>query len=150
MNLDNLKRMAGPQLEELYLAPGPLELPTGCFRGHVLTWIDSAAARQPLWRSILTVGFAWTPFGVDFDVRRWWFWHQRLAVGRFEPHIGPSRWRETETVCLHYHASRLPPPVRSVLYDEVKPLSSGLCLGIGGINAGRGEGDVFFFALQRT
>jgi len=150
MDLDTLKRMGLPQLEALYVEPGPLELPTGCHRGHLLRWIDSAGARHPLWRPTLTVGFAWTPFGVDFDQQRWWFWHPRLALGRFEPRIGPSRWRETETVSLHYHASRLPAPIRSVLYDEVKPLSPDLCLGIGGINAERGEGEMFFFALQRT
>ena len=31
----------------------------------------------------------------------------------------------------------------------VKPLSADLCLGLGGINAERGEGDHFFFALYR-
>jgi hypothetical protein len=34
-----------------------------------------------------------------------------------------------------------------LLYDEVKMLSPSLCLGIGGINAARGRGDHFFFAL---
>jgi hypothetical protein len=60
---------------------------------------------------------------------------------------GRSRWRDTETVRLHYEVSRLPGPVRAVLYDEVKVLSPSLCLGIGGINAARGRGDHFFYAL---
>jgi hypothetical protein len=93
--------------------------------------------------------FKWTPFGVDFDTRLWFFWHAALAAGRFEPRPGRSRWRDTEAVGLHYHVSRLPGPVRGVLYDEVKPLSADLCLCIGGINAPRGQGDHFFFALQR-
>jgi hypothetical protein len=37
-----------------------------------------------------------------------------------------------------------------MLYDEVKPLSRDACLGIGGVNAGRGAGDHFFFVLERT
>ena len=44
---------------------------------------------------------------------------------------------------------RLPRFVRDMLYDEVKPLSERLILGIGGINRGRGEGEHLFFALER-
>jgi hypothetical protein len=48
---------------------------------------------------------------------------------------------------LHYDVSRL--PIRRVLYDEIKPLADGTILGLGGIDAGRGEGDHFFFELRR-
>lgn len=65
------------------------------------------------------------------------------------PRVGPSRWRDTEAVTLHYERSRLPAPIRGVLYDEVKPLTDTICLGLGGINAERGDGDQFFFALER-
>jgi hypothetical protein len=36
-----------------------------------------------------------------------------------------------------------------MLYDEVKPLSADLLLGLGGVNAETGEGDHFFFTLER-
>ncbi|PKN31442.1 MAG: hypothetical protein CVU63_23915, partial [Deltaproteobacteria bacterium HGW-Deltaproteobacteria-20] len=63
---------------------------------------------------------------------------------------GPSRWRDTQTIRLHYHPSRLPGAVRTFLYDEVKPLTESLCLGIGGINAPRGRGEQFLFSLERV
>ena len=39
-------------------------------------------------------------------------------------------------------------PVRGMLYDELKPLADGRVLGLGGINAGAGEGEHFFFELS--
>jgi hypothetical protein len=41
-------------------------------------------------------------------------------------------------------------PRLGLLYDEVKPLSEDLCLGMGGVNRGPGEGELFFFALVRV
>jgi hypothetical protein len=99
---------------------------------------------------MLTLGFVRLPFGIDFDRRRWFFVDPRLLVGRFATECGPSRWRDTDSVRLTYHGSRLPRIIRSSLYDEVKPLSDELCLGMGGINADRGTGDHFFFALRRV
>jgi hypothetical protein len=70
-------------------------------------------------------------------------------MGRFEPRVQRSRWRDAQTVGLHYEVSRLPSFVRGALYDEVRPLSPRWWIGIGGINADVGEGDHFFFGLQR-
>jgi hypothetical protein len=95
------------------------------------------------------VGFAWTPWGIDFDRRLWFFFAPRLAIGRFELRVDESRWRDTRAVQLHYDVSRLPHAIRRQLYDEVKPLSDRWMLGIGGIDRERGEGDHFFFALER-
>lgn len=89
------------------------------------------------------------PFGIDFDARRWWFLHPRLAVGRFELCQERSRWRDTDALTLRYHPSRLPGPLRDVLYDEVKPLGDDLLLGLGGLNWEVGRGDHFYFALTR-
>jgi hypothetical protein len=89
------------------------------------------------------------PFGIDFDTRCWWFGRPRLQAGRFRASPGPSRWRDTPTLRLEYDVSRLPRPVRALLYDEVKPLDGERCLGLGGIDADAGEGDHFFFSLER-
>jgi len=144
MNLDS---MSLDELERVYReAPfGPL--PTGLFRGRVVAWLDTPGSRRPIYRAPERVMFGLTPFGVDFDHNGWWFLSPRLLAGRFVAAAGPSRWRTTETLRLDYSVSRL--PGRGLLYDEVKPLAADLCLGIGGINANRGEGDHFFFSLTR-
>lgn len=143
----DLRRASLAELERIYAEAAPLQMPAGCHHARHLAWTDSG--RRSPWRPLLTLPFSWAPFGVDFDRRLWFFGHPALALGRFEPRVGPSRWRETETVGLFYHPSRLPGPVRAVLYDEVKPLSPGLCLGLGGVNGPPGRGDLFFFSLQR-
>ena len=38
---------------------------------------------------------------------------------------------------------------RALLYDEVKPLSDRLCLGIGGLDLTGEPGEMFFFGLER-
>jgi hypothetical protein len=138
-------------LEQVYReARDPIIVPRGCFRGHHLAWL-ARAADAPEWLGpALWLGFYAIPFGVDFDHRRWFFLRPNVRIGRFEPEVGASRWRDTTTIRLRYHRSRLPGPIRSLLYDEVKPLTPSLCLGIGGINAPRGQGEQFFFALERT
>jgi hypothetical protein len=135
------------ELEALYAEERPLLLPAGCFRGVHLAWLNTAGARNPLIRPLQHLGFRLLPFGVDFAAQRWFFFRRELGVGRFVARPGRSCWRETDTIRLRYDISRLPPLVRNLLYDEVKPLSASLCLGIGGINAPRGRGDHFFFAL---
>jgi hypothetical protein len=136
------------ELEAIYrdAAIGPR--PAGNYRGRFLGWIDNAGSRRWLVRAMDGVLFERTRFGVDFSRCLWWFVRPELAAGRFTVSRGRSRWRETETFCLEYRSSWLL-PLRSVLYDEVKPLGEDLCLGIGGLNADRGEGDHFFFALER-
>lgn len=145
-----LKGMSLAQLEELYAREDDVDLPTGFFNGQLLQWLDTRDARHPLWRPAIALMFEACPFGVDFTNRRWFFFQRSLAAGRFEARVEPSRWRDTRAVCLHYEGSRLPGPIRGVLYDEVKPLNRDLCLGLGGINRPGSQGDIFFFALQRA
>lgn len=147
--IHELRQMDVHGIEEQFASEHPIALPSGRFRGSFLTKLETAGARKPLNRLISYVGFEATPFGVDFDTLCWYFWHPRLQVGSFRPLVGPSRWRDTQVIALHYDVSRLPPPIRGLLYDEVKPLDDSLCLGIGGLNAERDEGDLFFFALER-
>jgi hypothetical protein len=147
VTLERLRLCSLAELEALYSTPRPVGVPNGILRGVHLAWLDTGA-RHPVLRLLLYLGFRLTPFGIDFTAHRWFFFHRRLAAGRFTADVGASRWRDTDTVRLCYDVSRLPGPLRAWLYDEVKPLSSTLCLGIGGINAPRGRGDHFFFALQ--
>ncbi len=147
MDLTQLKQCSLEQLEELYVQPRSLAIPVGRFRGVHLRRVDQPGARHAGFA--VTFGFSLVPFGVDFDNRRWFFFDPRLAAGRFTPIPGPSMWRGTDTIGLHYEASRLPLAIRRVLYDEVKALSDDLYLGFGGLRAERGTGDHFFFALQR-
>lgn len=148
MTLARLQRCSVAELEALYVRPHPVRVPAGIHRGTHLVWLDTPGARYPLIHPLQHLGFRLTPFGIDFNARLWFFFHHRLAVGRFTADIGPSRWRDTDTVRLRYEVSNLPGPLRALLYDEVKPLSPSLCLGLGGINAPRGRGDHFFFALE--
>jgi hypothetical protein len=149
LTFQDLRASSADELERIYATDLPVQVPTGCFRGKTLMRIDNPGARKVSSRIIGFVGFEATPFGIDFDESCWYFWHPRLRIGAFRAHIGPSRWRDTEAVTLHYEVSRLPQPIRGVLYDEVKPLSPTVCLGMGGLNAGRDQGDHFFFALAR-
>jgi len=146
--LADLRSMRVDELETLFGHEARIGVPRGCHRGHFLAWLDPPPAQRKRWRWPQRVGFQWTPFGVDFDRGLWFFFHPAVAIGRFEPSVEPSRWRETEAVVLRYEGSRLPFWFRRILYDEVKPLSEGLVLGIGGSNEGRGWGDHFFFALE--
>ncbi len=147
LSLARLAQCSVAELEALYVEPRPVSVPSGCYRGVHLGWLHTPGARHPVIRPLQYLGFRLLPFGVDFTRQRWFFFHPTLGIGRFAAEVGRSRWRDTETVRLHYDVSRLPGPVRRVLYDEVKVLSPSLCLGIGGINAPRGRGDHFFFAL---
>lgn len=149
--LAELRRCSLAELDDLYVAGAAPRVPVGRFRGELLRWIDGPTARDPLWRPFCVLAFQLSPFGIDFDRRCWFFWHSpRLAAGRFEPRAGRSRWRPTQTLGLSYESSRLPGLVRRQLYDEVKPLSAELCLGIGGINRQGAAGAIFFFALSRV
>lgn len=94
----------------------------------------------------MLVPFERLSFGVDFVRRTWFFVHHAVRMGRFRIEPGRSRWRDTDTLRLRYDVSRL--PFRGLLYDEVKPLGDGLCLGLGGIDFDRGRGDLFFFLLE--
>jgi hypothetical protein len=132
-------------LERAFVASKLASLPSGLVRGSFLGFVDSAGARKPHVRLLDTIAFRAVRWGLDLDDRRWWFEHPRLAAGRFRVVEGPSRWRSTRVLQLHYDESRL--PIRRVLYDELKPLEDGRILGLGGIDAAREEGDHFFFEL---
>jgi hypothetical protein len=123
--------------------------PRGVFRGRFLCSVDSPGARKLWVRAADALMFRAPTFGVDFDRQAWWFFRPTLQAGRFRRERRRSRWRTTEVDALTYEASRLPGPVKGLLYDEVKPLSADLLLGLGGINADAGEGDHFFFTLER-
>jgi len=145
--LTDLRESSLASLEALYrIAPiGPR--PRGRFRGHVVAHVDSPLARSRS-GAVILASFEHVPFGIDFTSCTWFFFRPWLRIGRFRMEFGRSRWRDAEVLRLEYDVSRLPRPVRGSLYDEVKPLSETLCLGLGGINAGPGKGDLFFFALE--
>lgn len=147
MELDHLERCSLAELEALYATGGSVDVPTGHYRGLHLRRIDAPGARRPGYA--LSAAFGLLPFGIDFDRCCWTFGHPSVRAGLFVAEPGRSRWRETETVRLRYTPSRLPFFVRRVLYDEVKPLTSSLALGMGGLWADAGRGDHFFFALLR-
>jgi hypothetical protein len=138
------------ELETLFATTPLGPEPRGCFRGRVLRYVDSPGARRPLVRALDWLLFEAPPFGVDFDRGVWWFVRPPLAAGRFALSRERSRWRDTDTLALRYSRSRLPRPIRDLLYDEIKPIDDQQCLGIGGINAERGAGDHFFFELRRS
>jgi len=148
-SLAKLKQCSLAELEELYAAQRHVAIPEGCFRGSHLARLPNPGARKPITRISQSIAFDALPYGVDFRSCLWFFLHPRLQIGRFAPTVARSRWRDTDTVALSYHVSRLPPPIRGLLYDEVKPLSETLCLGLGGLNRDRDRGDHFFFALER-
>jgi hypothetical protein len=150
LDFDALRRASLGELEALYAEHRSVDVPRGCFRGTVLRRLDNRGARNPLLFGLEWIGFEAIAFGIDFDERVWLFTDKRIPMGRFEPRPGSSRWRETETVQLHYDPSRLPGIIKAGLYDEVKPLSGDLCLGLGGVRARKGLGDHFFFALRRV
>lgn len=147
--LASLQSASRDELEKIYRHSEPVAWEDALWRGHFLCMLDSVAARSRALKWISEIGFANAPFWIDSERRLWCFGTPEIGVGRFEAKPGPSRWRSAQTVRLDYHVSRLPGLIRRELYDEVKPLSSDLCLGISGINAERGHGELFFFALTR-
>jgi hypothetical protein len=132
------------ELERLYRDAPCGSAPRGRFRGEALARVDTRFARSAPITAML-VPWERVPFGIDFSTRTWFFVDRRVRVGRFRLEQSRSRWRDAETFRMLYDVSRL--PLRGLLYDEVKPLDDGLCLGLGGINFERGRGDLFFFAL---
>jgi len=137
------------ELEAQYRTAAVGPVPRGCWAGEFLDWVDSDGARRPSVRVLDTLLFRSVRFGLDFDRQVWWFIGPNLRAGRFDLTPGPSRWRETDTLRLTYTTSRLPGPLRNYLYDEVKPLDDRRCLGLGGVDRETGEGDHFFFSLDR-
>lgn len=147
--LEQLKLASRDELETIYRRTTPMAWEPALWRGHFLCMLDSTAARSKPLKWISEIGFANAPFWLDSALRLWCFGTPEIGIGRFSPVLGPSRWRNTQTLCLNYRESKLPGLIRRELYDEVKPLSPDLCLCISGINAERGAGELFFFALTR-
>jgi hypothetical protein len=146
----DLKRAAPRELEELYVRSGGVSVPKGVFRGRHLVWLDTPAAHDPVLRPVEELFFRRLPWFIDFD-RKCWFWFgRRYRVGHFSPSVGPSRWRDAETIRMLYDDRHLPGFVNQWLYDEVKPIGDDVCLGMGGVSGRRGAGEQFFFALRRV
>jgi hypothetical protein len=150
MTMSRLVHCSLGELESLFIAEPHASVPTGCHRGTYLVRLQTPGARARRNRLVEYVAFEAIPFGVDFRSCAWFFFFRQLQLGRFRPEACPSRWRTTEVIALHYESSRLPAPIRGILYDEIKPLTATVCLGLGGMNAERGLGDHFFFALERV
>jgi hypothetical protein len=150
MGPDAIRRLSVRELDALYIQSPLRPLPRGVFDGRVLRWLASARRlRNAGFVFLEWVGFELFSWGIDFDSSAWWVGAKCLQGGNFCGTEGPSRWRPTECVRLRYDNEPLP-FARRLLYDEVKPLSDELCLGIGGINADGGVGDHFYFLLQRA
>ncbi len=150
MIADQVRVLPLAELEKTYeqhRGMQPLAMPRGSWRGEFLGYVDSAGARRKVVRLLDGLAFERTPFGVDFDARTWWFFRPDLRIGYFDVSTGPSRWRQAEVLRLRYTHSYLPGFLRRRLYDEVRPLSPTVMLGLGGLNAERGQGDHFFFLL---
>jgi hypothetical protein len=148
MDLRELSTMDLSALDRLYADAPLVALPRGRFDGVVLGRLATPGARRAFHYVVQKAGFEWISWGIDFDHARWFFLHPRARMGHFTAHAGRSRWRDTESYGLRYEVSRLP-WVGGALYDEIKPLSDSLVLGLGGVNAPVGDGDHFFFALTR-
>jgi hypothetical protein len=146
--LRELLSLGLPALERIYVETELGPSPRGRFRGVTIARLDNRGARRPLTRAAQWLGFELLPYGIDFDAATWFFVTPAVRIGRFEARRGRSRWRPTSAIRLHYDPSRLPRRVRALLYDEVKPLTERLVLGLGGLDAEAGDGDHFFFALE--
>jgi hypothetical protein len=145
----NLERASLAELEKIFVDSPAGPSPRGRFRGRHL---GSLPGTRRLWAIPAEwLLFEAVPFGIDFQAGRgrWWFVRPTLAAGAFDFTPGPSRWRPTETQRLVYERSRLPGPIRRLLYDELKMLDEDTGLGIGGLNLPAGRGEHFFFMLHR-
>ena len=152
MDISYLKNCDLARLEELYLQKVDIAIPqSGAYQGTYLKRLDNPGANNSFNVVLQWAMFDLTPFGLNFfsDHGDWYFFHPSLAMGKFIPRRERSRWRDTETITLNYETSRLPKPIRSMLYDEIRPLSENIMLGIGGLNADKDKGDLFFFAIER-
>jgi len=145
---EELQQLPIEELDQIFCQTSHVDMPYGCFKGEHIVRLKNPGSKLPLSRVLEFLGFEVAPFGIDFRSNRWFFFSNLLQAGRFEPTVERSRWRPTDVVALHYNVSRLPRPMRNFLYDEVKPLSDTLLLGLGGINRELGMGDHFYFTLE--
>lgn len=152
MNSAALEKLTAQELEALYLHNDAFAIPTeGTYRGRYLLRIDSEASRNWFYNFVVYACFQTRHFGLNFfrDHANWYFHHKSLAAGYCAPTTQRSRWRDCDVIALDYAKSRLPAPIRNLLYDELKPLSDTLLLGMGGANLkNRSKGDLFFFCIE--
>ncbi|MCG8672088.1 MAG: hypothetical protein MI867_21970 [Pseudomonadales bacterium] len=146
ITLQDLKQSSITELDQYFSAASLDFIMSGQYRGVFIKRLDRLGARKPLY--YVSFSFEFVPFGIDFDTNKWFFMNSKLQAGYFQLDVGPSRWRDTTAYRMHYEESEVPWFVKNKLYDEVKPLSSDLALGIGGVNRDEG-GDHFYFALVR-
>lgn len=152
MTLDDLKATSLKDLEAIYRELPVGRPPTvGSYDGVVLKRLNNDGANRRFTLVTQWALFELAPFGVNFEAGRgdWYFFHPRIATAEFVMADARSRWRDTNCIRLSYQGSRLPALVRDALYDEVKPVSGDLILGLGGTNEDVDLGDHFFFALKR-
>lgn len=135
-------------LDRVYIEAPLLDIPKRAMRGVVLHRLHNEGTRLQPYRFFEWVGFEAMPWGIDFTKDDWFFFAPVIGMGRFNAEARDSRWRDTRSFGLNYAVSDLPKWITRELYDEVKPLSGSLCLGLGGINRARGLGDHFYFALS--
>ncbi len=145
--LAELRRMSIEQLDRVFSDAPLLDLPKRRFDGETLVRLQNRGALMKRHRILEGLGFEAMRWGIDFIADDWFFYTPLFAIGHFQPRPGPSRWRDTESIGLHCIA-RLPHVIKRELYDEVKPLSDSLVLGIGGVNREKTMGDHFYFALR--
>ncbi len=150
IELSRLAAMSAAELDALYSERRPAAWPAGCARGRLLAWVPGPATRHPLWRPLLAAMFQLSPFGLDYDRRCWFFGLRPLCSAHFDISLGASRWRPGPCYRLHYDSSSLPQAVRNRLYDEIKPLTPDLGLGLAGLHFKGRPVPVFYFALQRV
>jgi len=147
IQLNDLKNASIEGLETLYCEHTASPSPKGCFQGIFLQRLDKPGNRRPLYYG--SKSFEFLPFGIDFNSCKWYFFHPLMRIAKFRTQCEASRWRDCEVIKLHYDVSHLPSVIKRVLYDEIKPISHDLCLGLGGFNLEKDEGDQFYFALIR-
>ncbi|MCB1145164.1 MAG: hypothetical protein KDK41_07945 [Leptospiraceae bacterium] len=154
MKSEDLKTYTSTQLELVYRTPYPQQnIPRGIWKGRMLARIDSKGGRNVLhqiWQGVL---FDLLPYGLWFDGKSsgaWYFFTEGLRLGEFKIVNGKSRFRDTECLQMTYEKARLPSLVKNLLYDELKWISADLILGLGAMNFEKGEGDQFFFLLEKV
>ena len=131
------------ELERIYREAPLAPLPGGLWAGQYVHELPMPAGEKLAARAM----FKWTRFGLDLDRHGWWFRRpEARVVGHFMTSVGPSRWRDAEVVRLDYRKTT-PWPLRRLLYDELKPLSDSVVLGLGGINRAGPTGAWFYFVL---
>lgn len=126
-------------LEHIWRTRACAPLPGGVWQGHYLRELPMSLPKRLLSRAM----FKRRMFGLDLNYNRWWFRDNSRLLAHFEPHVGRSRWRDTEVVQVRYERTG-PALLKGMLYDELKPLDDRTILGLGGSKRG---GAWFYFVM---